>query len=98
LRARPVAGVGSRVLASAGVLAGVWPCIRSCILAPVLPGIRVAALACARALAVMAAALAGPGVLTLGRPVTKLALLFLLRRLLCLLLGNEADLEQLIAQ
>jgi hypothetical protein len=37
-------------------------------------------------------------VLGLGRPVTELALLFLLRRLLCLLLGDEADFEQLIAQ
>jgi hypothetical protein len=37
-------------------------------------------------------------ILGLRRPVTELALLFLLRRLLCLLLGDEADFEQLIAQ
>jgi hypothetical protein len=37
-------------------------------------------------------------VFRLGRPVTELALLFLLRRLLCLLLGDEADFQQLIAQ
>lgn len=34
----------------------------------------------------------------LGRPVTELPLLFLLRRLLRLLLGDEADFQQLIAQ
>ena len=34
----------------------------------------------------------------LGRPVTELALLFLLRRLLRLLLGDETDFQQLIAQ
>ena len=36
--------------------------------------------------------------LVAGIPLAWLALLFLLRRLLCLLLGNEADFEQLIAQ
>jgi hypothetical protein len=50
--------------------------------------------------ALMAAwtALAGPRVPGLRRPVTELALLFLLRCLLSLLLRDEPDFQQLIAQ
>ena len=44
------------------------------------------------------AALAGPRIPGLGRSVTELALLLFLRRLLSLLLRDEADFQQLIAQ
>jgi hypothetical protein len=90
--ARTLAYILAYVLAC--ILAGIGPRILAGGATCVLP--RVLTWALARA---VATALAGAGVRrVLGRPVTELALLFLLRRLPGLLLGNEAGLEQLIAQ